>query len=303
MQSEVSTFTEANNAVRLQDTTFASTDGYALAATVYTPSTFNDHAILHAILLNSGTGVKRGFYQKFAFFLASHGFAVVTYDYRGIGDSLRVPIHSFDTSMREWGEKDCVAAIDFARRAFPEARLSVIGHSAGGKILGFAPNNVRIHSLVTIAVPNSWWGLWKHPLKRLEFFMLVQFVMPGLAHLLSYFPAKFLGLGENYPKHVALDWARWSRRREYILHLERGHHPNYFGTMTGAVLAVSFDDDRVASGAAAESLMRFYQNARSQKHWHIVPKAHGIQRIGHSGFFRETCAPLWMEIVTWLRAT
>ncbi|MFY7997455.1 MAG: alpha/beta fold hydrolase [Candidatus Kapaibacteriota bacterium] len=277
------------------DVIITATDGYALAASIYAPLVSNGRIIL----LNSGTGVKRGYYRKFASFLAREGFVVITYDYRGIGDSLRVPIHDFDTSISEWGEKDCVAALDWVAEHFPEFPLTVIGHSAGGKIPGFAHNNTRISSLVMIAVPNSYWGLW-HWWGRRVYFLGVQFVMPALSHILSYFPARFLGLGENYPKGVALQWARWSRQRLYLRHPERGHFPNYFDNFRGNALSISFSDDIIATGAAAAAFLQFYSQADSQTHWHIDPKEHSIKGIGHSGFFREACEPLWKRLADWI---
>ncbi|MBL7993059.1 MAG: alpha/beta fold hydrolase [Candidatus Kapabacteria bacterium] len=280
-----------------EQTVITAADGYELATSVYAPLVPNRHVIL----LNSGTGVKRGYYHKFASFLASKGFTVVTYDYRGIGDSLRVAIQDFDTSISEWGEKDCVAALDWVHERFPEKRLTVVGHSAGGKIPGFAHNNVYISSLVTVAVPNSYWGLW-HWWGRRGYFLFVQFIMPALSHLLSYFPSRFFGLGENYPKGVALEWSRWSRRRAYLLHPKRGHFPNYFDEFRGDILALSFTDDIVATGAAAEAFMRFYANAENHTHWHINPKEHGIESIGHSGYFREACLSLWKQLAEWIEA-
>jgi predicted alpha/beta hydrolase len=278
-----------------EQTIIPAADGYALAASVYAPS----EPLRHVIILNSGTGVKRGYYHKFASFLASQGFTVVTYDYRGIGESLRTHIRDFDTSITEWGEKDGVAALNWARERFPNSTISIIGHSAGGKIPGFAPNNNLAANIVTIAVPNSYWGLW-HWWGRRGYFVFIQFIMPALSHLLNYFPSRRFGLGENYPKGVALQWSRWSRRKSYILHPTRGHHPNFFNQFRGRVLAISFADDLVATGAAAESLMNFYTAAESRTHWHITPKEHGINHIGHSGFFREACEPLWNNLAKWL---
>lgn len=285
----------AEQQIAYTQATMTAEDGYTLAASIYEPSESNGRVIL----LNSGTGVKRGYYHKFALFFAEQGFTVVTYDYRGIGDSLYVPIQDFDTSISEWGEKDCVAALQWVQEHFPTLKLSVIGHSAGGKIPGFAHNNTHISSLVMIAVPNSYWGFW-HWWGRRGYFLAIQFVMPALSHLLSYFPSRFLRLGENYPKGVALQWSRWSRRKAYLLHPKRGHFPNYFDQVRGAVLSLSFTDDIIATGAAAKSFLHFYAQANSHEHWHINPKEHGISSINHSGFFREACKPLWERIAEWL---
>jgi predicted alpha/beta hydrolase len=63
------------------DTSIAARDGYALAATVFTPAA----APSRAVLINSAAAVPRNIYRGFAAYLAEQGCAVVTYDYRGIG--------------------------------------------------------------------------------------------------------------------------------------------------------------------------------------------------------------------------
>jgi predicted alpha/beta hydrolase len=101
---------------------------------------------------------------------------------------------------------------------------------------------------------------------------------------------------------VALEWSRWSRRKAYLLHPKRGHFPNYFDEFRGDILALSFTDDIVATDAAAEAFMHFYTKAASQAHWHINPKEHSIKSIGHSGFFRSACEPLWKRLIEWIVA-
>ncbi|MEC8428943.1 MAG: CocE/NonD family hydrolase, partial [Pseudomonadota bacterium] len=58
-------------------------DGLSLSATIYSPKE-NAKA---GVIINSATAVKQSYYQDFASFLASNGYLVVTYDYRGIGKS------------------------------------------------------------------------------------------------------------------------------------------------------------------------------------------------------------------------
>src|SRR5258708_34295879 len=70
-------------------------DGVKLAATLFEPAMPNGMAIL----LNSGTGIPRRFYGAFAQHLADRGFAVLTYDYRGIGESDAPP----PAAVGHWG--------------------------------------------------------------------------------------------------------------------------------------------------------------------------------------------------------
>src|SRR5262249_52982075 len=67
----------------VQGTAIAARDGYALAATVFTP----EGPPRGTVLVNSATAVPRRFYAGFAAYLAERGFACLTYDYRGVGGS------------------------------------------------------------------------------------------------------------------------------------------------------------------------------------------------------------------------
>jgi predicted alpha/beta hydrolase len=44
------------------------------------------------LIIASATGVKQSFYKKFADFVSTNGITVITFDYSGIGLSLKKPI-------------------------------------------------------------------------------------------------------------------------------------------------------------------------------------------------------------------
>ena len=44
------------------------------------------------LIISSATGVKQSFYKKFAEFVSANGITVITFDYSGIGLSLKKPI-------------------------------------------------------------------------------------------------------------------------------------------------------------------------------------------------------------------
>ncbi|HAI79557.1 MAG TPA: alpha/beta hydrolase, partial [Chryseobacterium sp.] len=55
------------------------------------------------LVINSATGVRQQVYFSFAKYLAAQGFTVITYDYRGIGESKPRKMKGFEASMRIWG--------------------------------------------------------------------------------------------------------------------------------------------------------------------------------------------------------
>ena len=73
-----------------------------ISVKVFMPQTSNRKLLL----INSATGVKQQIYFSFAKYLAEKGFTVITYDYRGIGESKPKQMRGFKASMRIWGTID-----------------------------------------------------------------------------------------------------------------------------------------------------------------------------------------------------
>jgi predicted alpha/beta hydrolase len=76
----------------------AAADGYSLGATLFAP------VAPKGVVVNAAMGVKRGFYARFGAHLAARGFTVVTYDYRGIGDSRPARLRGLSARLQDWGE-------------------------------------------------------------------------------------------------------------------------------------------------------------------------------------------------------
>ncbi len=128
------------------DITVPSTDGYPLAATLFLPRGIKRHAVL----INSATAVPRKIYRGFAGYLAHRGCAVLTYDYRGIGNSRQKSMEGynqpkslvgFKASMSDWAALDITAAVTWMRERYHNLPLGYVGHSFGGQVLGLLSNN------------------------------------------------------------------------------------------------------------------------------------------------------------------
>jgi predicted alpha/beta hydrolase len=290
----------APQGVTAVDLRIPATDGVALAATAYEPPSAT--ASNDLVIIASATAVKRGYYDRYARFLVDHGFRVLAFDFRGIGGSRPPRLKGFKASMREWGEKDLAGVIAWASERHRAARLFVVGHSAGGYLVGLAANNDRLTALVAVASQSGYWKLWDAPRKYLMA-SLWYVTMPVLTGACSYFPARRLGLGEDLPSGVALEWARWGRHPQFIV--DRYGQPirEHFRKFRAPILAYSFDDDPYAPRRAVDALLTFYESAPRQRR-HLTPRDLGVSAIGHFGFFKETFRPsLWLEAVEWLRGT
>jgi predicted alpha/beta hydrolase len=163
------------------------------------------------------------------------------------------------------------------------------------------PRNEQVRALVLVAVQSGYWRHWPG-LKRYGMAMLWYCFMPGLTKLLSYGPMAAFKLGENLPKGVALQWARWGRTPHYIVDAAGQPIRSDFASFKAPVLSYSFADDSLAPKAAVDALMEYYENAPIERR-HLQPGDIGSKAIGHFGFFRERYkTPLWESSLSWLNS-
>jgi predicted alpha/beta hydrolase len=273
-------------------------DGYRLAATLF-PPTAPDNGIV--VQINGATGVRREYYHEYARFLAGRGFHVVTYNYRGIGDSGDIGWHGGEPTLLDWGEKDLAGVIDWIAREFPRHRLVCVGHSGGGQWLGLARNNGRVQAQLAIASQSGYWGHFR-PRDWPRLLFIWYLLVPLATRLLGRFPGRLIG-SEDLPRGVALEWARWCRNPHYISDRRGRPLREHFHGYRGRLRFYVIDDDRFFAPAnAVRALAGFYANADVQI-LHVTPADFGVAAIGHFGFFRAGMpVPAWQQTADWLWA-
>lgn len=273
-------------------------DGYKLQATLFSPP--HSRASSVAVVINSATGVHRRFYKRFASFLADKcGFAVLTYDYRGIGDSRPAHIRSFSDRVRDWAQLDMPAAIAALRAEARPDRMCLLGHSAGGNLIGLVPNIRLVDRIVLVSAQFGYWRLWP-TMTRYALAALWYVVVPGLSRLFGYVPG-WLGAGQHWPGSIALELARWCRHPEYLFG-DSSLDTSRYGSIDVPLLALTFTDDPHATAAASERLLREFPRASITRR-SVDARELGLRRIGHFGFFRPFCEPLWRECGKWMSAS
>jgi predicted alpha/beta hydrolase len=278
-----------------REVTFHARDGHRLAASLFEPVGTERRG---AVVVASATGVRRGYYGRFAADLAADGFAVLTFDYRGIGDSREGPMAESTAAMHEWGEQDLDAAISYALQAFATPSVAVVGHSVGGQLLGMVPNPDRIARVVTVGSQSGEVWLWPSPSKW-RMALVMYGLIPGVTHAVGYLPG-VLGIGEDLPKGVALEWARWCRTPGYLLSEGGPPRREAYAQLKAPILAFGFDDDPYAPPEAVSALLGFYENAPSTRRQ--VSRAEA--RVGHFGFFRSKFrGTFWREVSAFLAAS
>jgi predicted alpha/beta hydrolase len=281
--------------VLVQDTTIAARDGLALAATVFAPAAA-PHA---AVLINSASAVPRKIYRGFATYLAEHGFAVLSYDYRGIGGSRPATLKGFAARMRDWATLDAAAAVDHMRNVWPNVPLNVVGHSFGGQAVGLVPNNREISRALLVAAQAGYWRLMHSP-ERYRVYLMMGVLGSGLAKMLGYVPGR-LGIGEDVPRGVFLEWTGWVLRPRYFFDDESLEARENFPRYRGALRALSMSDDPWATPPAVDLLCSGFTGTEAER-IDVDPRAVGAQKIGHFGFFRpEHRSTLWRDAAEWLK--
>ena len=205
--------------VFIDDISLPATDGYPLEATLFLPR----GAKRHAVLINSATAVPRKLYKGFASYLARRGCAVLTYDYRGTGDSRQKSLTNysqprslvgFKASMSDWAALDVTAAVAWMRQRYKTLPLNYVGHSFGGQALGLLPNNTDVSRALFIAAQAGTWKLMAAP-ERYRVYAMLNFVGAPLTRLMGYTPG-WSGLGLDLPKDVFLQWVGWVMSERYM---------------------------------------------------------------------------------------
>lgn len=250
-------------------------DGTHLAARVFGGA---DRAS-PVVVVAGATGVRQRYYARFASFLAEAGLTVVTFDYRGVGGSLEGEVAASRATMREWGELDLAAAVRFAG-AIGRGPVGLVGHSAGGQLVAFLPRPEALGAIVTVGSQSGDYRLWPTP-ARLRMALLWYGVVPAVTRAAGYLPGR-LGIGEDLPPGVALEWARWCRTPGYYAGDATTGVAAGLVKVRAPVLAYSFDDDPYAPPRAVDALLSLYARAPVTR-----VRVDRAARLGHFGFFRE----------------
>lgn len=252
------------------------------------------------VLLCPATGVKQQFYMRFADWLAAQGHDVLVFDYRGVGQSLQGRLKDCRATLPEWGQQDQVAALNWLLQRTGQAQVALIGHSAGGQMMGLLPNHHRISRVVGVATSTGWFrGM------RLGFRMKAHFglrvAIPLGVRLKGYAPTALLGLGENLPATVGAQWGQWCAAGGYATNAVKGQPQRDFHAQVRMPITVFHaTDDDIATPTTVADLMRTFPAARKAVH-HIAPRDHGLKRIGHIDWFRSSHQALWPLLAKALR--
>ena len=283
-------------------------DGYPIAATLWAAGSADPPA--RYVVVNAGAGIPARYYDRFASWLADRGLPTLTYDYRGIGASAPPSLKDFRASVEDWGSKDYAAVADAMAGRYPGAKASVVGHSIGGFVTGLAPGGERLDRLVLVGAHTGYWRDYARRV-RLPMFVTWHLAMPAVTRAVGYFPGRRFGLPEDLPAGVARDWSQ-RRRPEPWWNLrgadglpDRARIAEVvarFDAFRAETLVVSLADDPFATPEATARIAALFRNCAIRERT-IDPRAAGLPRVGHFGFFRSRMRDaLWPIVGDFLAA-
>lgn len=267
--------------------------GHTIVAICYepTPSHFYNGITL---LMSAAIGAKQTYFRHFATYLSEHGFRVLTYDYSGAGLSAPKNLVGYQTGQQQWGEQDLTTMIDHISDNYEYQKFIVLGQSVGGQIHGLSPSIHKAHGLINVVASTGYWKAYPLPV-RLIVWLNWYIALPFITWLFGYFPGKRLGIVDDLPKGVALDWCKWGKSPNYHLdHIENAVEK--FDAIRMPLLSYSFSDDTTSPKPTVEWLNSIYRNAQLT-YKHVKPSDIGVPSIGHFGFFRPKCQVLWDDLM------
>lgn len=293
------------NLITPQPVGIAAGDGYLIKGFCWR-HTGTGSGISPVVIINPATSVRCRYYFRFAGFLFRNGFDVITYDYRGIGESRPGKLRGFKAGWMDWGRLDFDAVIRYAVDTFHGQPVYVVAHSVGGFILGLAPSSHMISRIFTMGAQYAYWRDYA-PGSRLKMILKWHLIMPLITILFGYFPGKRLGWMEDTPEGVVWDWVLSGKRFEdrysrlSSRYVDKAALMQSFTGVTAPTLAVSVTDDEFGTVPAVERLLDYYKNS-DKTHIRISPSMIDETVIGHFGFFNSRYEEkLWNIPLEWLR--
>lgn len=274
-------------------------DGYLLSGSLYRPAS-KMHA---AVMIAPATGIKKTFYHAFATHLAEQGYGVVTFENRGIGESLRGKLKDSKATIRDWGYLDMPAVLDSLKSSFPSTSHHLVGHSAGGQLAGLMHNHGDLRSMFNVACSSGQLDNMRAGYRRKAKIFMNAFAPLNNA-VFGYTNTQWIGMGEPLPKGVAQEWCDWCNGAGYIeTAFGKSVKEHWYDAINCPSLWINATDDDIANNANVDDMTRVFTKMSAQgkiERLTIDPSEHGYQDLGHMKFFSRKRSGLWDIATNWL---
>ncbi|MCU0447999.1 MAG: alpha/beta fold hydrolase [Microscillaceae bacterium] len=267
-------------------------DGFQLSARLYIP----DNEAIGIMVVNAGTCIRQNFYQKIAEYLVGQNYLVLTYDYRGVGESKPDSLRGFRAKISDWAVLDMTGVFEWVKTTYPNLPKYLLAHSMGGQIIGLSPEILIFAKIITVASSYGNYQFYMPDFQRLTKKRLI--FMRWAEWWYGYIPAAWIG-GEPWAKGVSKEWRSWGKHRlafSEIMHLQG--QKTYFKQISVPFRAYFVEDDIMATPAT----IPYYQQDFRQAQLEIIRLGPDNQGIGHFGFFTgRVSESIWQEMKDWLQ--
>ncbi len=281
----------------MKELILTTSDHIPLSVKIFEPKISNGKLLL----INSATGVKQQIYFSFAKYLIENGFTVITYDYRGIGESKPQIMKGFNASMRIWGTEDFKTITNFINENYSTPRKFCLGHSVGALILGMNDYSKNFEKFIFVGTQDAYIGNLTFSVAATA---LLGFgiALPVMTHFFGYFPAHRFGLGESLPKGVAFDWQTLILNKKSTSRLYKKIGSNSIKELTQNVFIIHAEDDTWVTEKGMRNLLKnVYPNLKTTyREIKICESEKG--EIGHVNFFRSFNKNLWKIVLNELQS-
>lgn len=265
-----------------------------LDATLFVPD-----QCVGTILVGPATGVKKEFYTQFAQYLAENQYAVLIFDNEGIGKSLTQSIKKVKASLESWGRSDLKVMTDYLKERFPDQKMHLVGHSAGGQLFSLMNNYKQLTSVFNYACSSGSIRNMKQPFKRQAKFFLSYFI-PFSNAVFGYTKSPLFGMGENLPKRVAKEWNDWCNGNGYVkTAFGKTIHQHYYEELKIPIFWMNATDDDIANNENVKDMAEVFTNCKHQ-FLTINPTEQNTNEIGHMKFFSRKNQHLWPYALDWI---
>ena len=154
--------------------------------------------------------------------------------------------------MTEWARLDARAAHEYVARHHGGAPVAILGHSFGGQLVGLIDEARDVAGAIFVGAQLGYYGYW--PLaQRARLAVIWRALVPAFTATLGYLPGR-LGIGEDLPRGVAEEWARWCTHPDYLI----AEHPDAaarFARFDRPTAFYSFTDDAFGPRRSVDALL------------------------------------------------
>ena len=268
-------------------------DGREITAICYS----SDEHATKVMIIAPDAAVTQCHYKPLALLFRQLDYDVVTFDYRGIGNSGSSQLKAYSSGLHLWAVQDTDAVIRFVKTHYLNKEIIFIGHGISGEIVALSQASQYIHKLVLINSALSCKRLW--PFRDKVRIWWLKLAARILTATVGYFPGGHLGFKRDLPRGVVKEWINWCSLPNGLFD---AYPENNFRKLQIPIMAFSFSDDWLSPVKAVKELLNGFCDATITWH-HLSPKELNVRKVGHKGFFDPTMkSSLWVMMDKWLNA-